>query len=149
MTIPLSYFDLPKEVQISDIIRQLQNGLAIEEHPSQRITRVYLDTFDWRLFAANLQLQCDIADKTHTYTLRNTDKNRMIASLRADKSLWMIEDFPESTVKKHLATVIEMRALLPVVSLHCQLHPLTIRNAEQKIVVKLSIEKNHILKKFI
>ena len=146
MTIPLSYFDLPKEVQISDIIRQLQNGLAIEEHPSQRITRVYLDTFDWRLFAANLQLQCDIADKTHTYTLRNTDKNRMIASLRADKSLWMIEDFPESTVKKHLATVIEMRALLPVVSLHCQLHPLTIRNAEQKIVVKLSIEKNHILK---
>jgi len=147
MTLTLSCFDLADETQINDILNRLKSRFTVEDHPVHVVTRIYLDTFDWRLFAAGLQLQCEIADKTHTFTLRNAGKNQIIASLGTDNPLRMIEDFPESAVKKRLAPVIEMRALLPKVSLYSRLHPLMVLNTDHKIILKLSIERNHILKK--
>lgn len=147
MTLSLSCFDLPKQADIDGILKGLKNAFTIVEQPRQTVLRVYWDTFDWRLFTSNQQLQCDIVDKTHAYSLRRTDTNALITSLRTDKPLRMIDEFASSTMKKRLAPVMEMRALLPMVSLRSELLLLTVINSEQKIVVKLSIEKNQLINK--
>ena len=146
MTLSPSCFDLPKDAEVNEIILGLQNQFAISDNPPHTTTRIFLDTFDWRLFEAQLRLECEIINTTRTFILHHAEQNQILAALQMDKSARFIEDFPQSTLKKRLTSVIEMRALVPVVSLRCELHELNILNTDKKTVVKLRLEKNNILK---
>lgn len=147
MTTPLSYFDLTQESNTHDFIASLQNHYAVKDNPVRLVKRVYLDTFDWRLFSNNLQLECKTDDHEQLFTLQQSDTQQTIATLRTQEPVRFAWDLPDCTLKNQLAPVIEMRALLPVVKLRSTLHEFDILNKEQKTVLRVRIEENKLKKK--
>ncbi|MCG6971156.1 MAG: CHAD domain-containing protein, partial [Gammaproteobacteria bacterium] len=146
MILPFSYFDLPNESHSDDIIRRLNNHLAAKENPARLVSRTYLDTFDWRLFAAGLQLEYAQNDHHHSYVLQQVEAQHTIATIRTPEPIRFVWDLPEGVLKKQLAPLIEMRALLPVVSLRSKFRELDILNKEEKTVLRVRVEENKLLK---
>ncbi|KPJ95042.1 MAG: hypothetical protein AMJ53_03670, partial [Gammaproteobacteria bacterium SG8_11] len=72
MTTPLSYFDLTQESNTDDFIVSLQNHFAVKVNPMRLVKRVFLDTFDWRLFSAGLQLERQTGDDEQLFNLQQS-----------------------------------------------------------------------------
>jgi CHAD domain-containing protein len=146
MTVSLAFFDLPTNSKIDDFVANLHSHFTVEENATQHVKRVYLDTFDWRLFTAGLQLECGIVDRSRVFILQQAEAHKTVATLRTKKPIHFAWDLPESTLKKQLAPLIEMRALLPVVSLRSTLLELNILNKDEKTVLRIRIEENKLQK---
>jgi len=147
MTTPLSYFDLTQESNTDDFIVSLQNHFAVKENPVRLEKRTYLDTFDWRLFSAGLQLERQTGDHEQLINLQQSDTHHNVATLRIQQPVKFAWDLPDCTLKKQLAPIIEMRALLPVVELRSTLHEFDILNKDQKTVLRVRIEETKLKKK--
>ena len=147
MTTPLSYYDLTKESSADDLIALFHNHFIVKENPIRLVKRNYLDTFDWRLFSAGMQLECEIDNHSRLFNLFQSDAHYVIATSRTQQPVRFAWDFPDSALKKQLTPIIEMRALLPVIQLQSKLHELDILNKEQKTVLRIRLEENKLLKK--
>jgi CHAD domain-containing protein len=151
MTVPFTFYDLPKGLKTGEVIDRLQQEFTVSEHAPRFLDRRYLDTFDWRLFAAGLQLECEISGHEYTYVLQQPETQQVLATFRTQEGrtqqgIRFVWDLPDCALKKQLTPIIEMRALLPVVSLRSKLHELNILNKEEKTVLRLRIEENKLRK---
>ncbi len=85
---------------------------------SRTVRRIWLDTFDWRLFRAGLSLEYTAARGNRELVLTARD-GELIAeqSMTADRPRWpaKLEQLPVGPLREHLSGVIGVRALLPVV----------------------------------
>jgi CHAD domain-containing protein len=85
---------------------------------SRTLRRVWLDTFDWRLYKAGLSLEYTTARGARELVLTARD-GELIAeqNMDAGRPRWpaRIEQLPVGPLREHLSAVIGVRAVLPVV----------------------------------
>lgn len=113
---------------------------------SRTLRRTWLDTFDWRLFRAGLNLECTAARGTSELVLTARD-GELIAvqgTSRAGGPLrWpaRIEQLPVGPLREHIASVVGVRALLPVVRATSAQTRRRALNADDKTIAILTTDQ--------
>lgn len=118
-------------------MRGLADQFAIKKEPATSEKVTYLDTFDWRLFNKSLVLyaignRLILEDLTNGKSLYQAD----VASLPV-----FLRDFPDSELKKQLAPIIKMRALLKLAELYSKLTPYRTLDRNDKTVAQIAYEE--------
>ena len=130
-------YTLPDGYNKQNLIKELADHYTIKKEPavSERLT-IY-DTFDWRLFNKSLFLyECG-----NRLFLRKLAKNEIMHTAEISTFPVFIWDFPEGELKRLLAPVIKMRALIDLVALKSRSIPYCILNADEKTVARLTYEE--------
>ena len=119
------------------IISELANHYMLRREQSTAKNIGIYDTFDWRLFEKSLVLYNSedelILHKLSDYKIVQRTKVRSLPHF-----VW---DIPDGDLKKLLAPILEVRALLKLVEVHSQSTTYRILNQEEKTVVRLSYEE--------
>lgn len=110
---------------------------AVESGQPRKISRTWLDTFDWRLHGAGLSLE--FADDM--LTLRLADGSTLRCPLRDPHRPIHLEDLPAGPVRDRLADRIWPRALLPVITVDSTVAESRILDGEDKTVARLLVDR--------
>jgi CHAD domain-containing protein len=111
---------------------------------SRTVRRIWLDTFDWRLFRAGVTLEYTAARGARELVLTARD-GELIAeqSMSTGRPRWpaRIEQLPAGPLREHLSAVIGVRALLPVVRATSVQNKRRAFNADDKTIAILTTER--------
>jgi CHAD domain-containing protein len=115
-------------------IGKLADQYALKKEPAVAERFIICDTFDWRLFNKALVLYAS-ADRLF---LRKLAEDEILHSVEITALPAFIWDFPDSELKRQLAPIIKMRALLRLVEIQSRSVSYRILNADQKTVARLA-----------
>jgi CHAD domain-containing protein len=101
--------------------------------------RAYYDTFDGLLHAAGLMAVWE--DGQLALIERASDRVRARAQLRKPARPFLAGDLEAGPLSDALQAVVEVRALLPVIEIHCRERPLDVLDGERKTVVRLRVQQ--------
>ncbi len=121
---------------VDDIITILRGKYSLAEAPLLSKTTTFYDTFDWRLYADNRL--CSLRNQSlHLTDFSNRDGVPPLAIKRLRHRFWW--QFPPSEMKDTLADVIDIRALLPLVTLQQSNREVQILNKDEKVVCVVTL----------
>lgn len=126
------------------LMSELNKKFKCNLEAAHDFSRIYYDTFDWRLYQCDLVLFSQDYEQKNKLFLQDKDTatvKAIVALLKSNQS-GSILDIPLSGLRDHIAPIIAMRALLPVVQVEGKMQTMVIRNNDDKIVVRLSVEQN-------
>lgn len=106
------------------------------------LRRTWLDTFDWRLFRAGLNLECTAGRGTSELTLTGRD-GEAVASEVAGRTRWpaMIDALPVGPLREQIAPIVGVRALLPVAQGTVAQARRRALNADEKTIAFLTVDQ--------
>ena len=137
-TTPL-IFEFTADTSTQQFTAELNKKSNVQPVSQQKCVRTYYDSFDWRLFAAGLL--CEIDETKKTLTLIELQPKRTYTPLiviQVPKFAWEID---KGRIKDTLKPLLEMRALLPVLTLESRCSKLVILNKDEKTVLRLVLEE--------
>ena len=110
--------------------------------PSRTLRRTWLDTFDWRLYRAGLNLECTAGRGRSELVLTARDGEPVVTEV-AGGMRWpaMIADLPAGPVRDRLAAIVGVRALLPVAQASIVQARRRALNADDKTIAMLTIDQ--------
>ena len=107
---------------------------------SRRLRRVWLDTFDWRLYRAGNTLEYISGPGTHELALAMPDGERIAAAVPRMSWPRMPGAVPAGLVGERVAPIAGIRALLPVAAAASTRRNLRVLDGEGKIVVRVTVD---------
>ena len=130
-------YNLPDGYDEKQFIRNLADQYTLKKEPAIAERICFFDTFDWRLFNKSLVLY----GSGNKLFLRKLAKSENIHTIEIASLPVFIWDFPDGELKKHLAPIIKMRALLKLVEVYSRSTTYRILNRDEKTVVRLAYEE--------
>ncbi len=130
-------FKLPDGHDEKQFIGKLAGQYALKKEPAVAERFTICDTFDWRLFNKSLVLYAS----GNRLFLRKLAKDEILHSAEITSLPVYIWDFPDSGLKRQLAPIIKMRALLKLVEVQSRSMPYCILNPNEKTVTRLVYEE--------
>jgi CHAD domain-containing protein len=126
---------LKNKQQKNIILNELSNEFTIIKEPPLNESRLYYDTFDWRLFRGESYLY----RLENRYVLCNSKTDRVINSIHSSKIVdhLFAADFSRSSFRNRLEDLIGIRALLPLFHEKLEAQTVNLLNDDEKIVVRL------------
>ena len=134
--------------RLPDQVREeLTSAFTVEEDRHRaRLSRTWLDTFDWRLYRAGLTLQHvsplgpQATRGTGELVLAGTGGQRLTAPGRLARGPSLPGALPPGPLRDRVAAVAGIRALLPTVSVTSRVHEVRLRNADDKTVARIFVD---------
>ena len=119
--------------------------LEVEVGRPRTLDRVLLDTFDGRLRATGLSAERSAGRAaSSTLTLREPGAPPRKAKV-APAARHLAGELPAGPVRDRLATVLGVRALLPLVRVRSRTRSLAVLNRDAKTVVRLEVEQGQVV----
>ena len=118
----------------------LRSRFQLAAGGSRRLRRVWLDTFDWRLYRAGGTLEYISGPGTHELALVTADGERTTAAVPRMSWPRMPGAVPAGLVGERVAPIAGIRALLPVAAAVSTRHNLRVLDGEGKIVVRVTVD---------
>jgi CHAD domain-containing protein len=125
------------EVAVDAVAGALRPKFGLDVGPERTISYTWLDTFDWRLHAAQISLEY-LDDGS--LTARLPDGSLLQSPLPARNSPTQIGDLPAGRLRDRLAPIVAPRALLPVVTVRRTVRENRVLNGDEKTVARLMTE---------
>ena len=129
--LPVNTWELNKAIKNTDILAAISSGFDTEISPTTTSTLQFYDDFDAHLWKAGYLLY-----QVNKQKFQLIDESGCIDETKAanDTRFWW--EFSESQVKTKLQKLIGLRAVLPIASLSLLETDFSLRNSDQKIVVR-------------
>jgi CHAD domain-containing protein len=131
---------LPPALDREAAVALLAERLTLEAGRARTEDRLVLDSFDGRLRAAGLRAERPPGRRAGALTVHEPGAPARRVEVGPAKR-HLASELPDGPVRRRLAEVLEMRALLPVVRLRSTVLPLAVVNGDAKTVVRLVIER--------
>jgi len=143
MFTPLHQFVLSDTVNADTVITALSDGFKIRSEAETALSRIYLDSFDWRLYQGGGELYSKRAGRKRAlvWTIRGSDSPSETLFLDSNMPKFF-SDFPQSPMREKLSSLLEMRALLPQVEIKGRIRLFKVLDEEEKTVLRFSIESH-------
>jgi len=134
--------------QLPDRVRdELATAFTVDEdRHAARLRRMWLDTFDWRLYRAGLTLQhvstpgAPRTKEPGELVLTGTGGQRLTAPIQRTRWPVLPGALPPGPLRDRIAAVAGLRALLPVVSVVSQVREVRLCNADDKTIARLWLD---------
>ena len=135
-------FLIPEGLEPGDLHTRLQHGMRLEPEPPAVKRRTCFDSFDWRVHGNAAVLEGINDGKQHRLVWRplSADKRREQAIL--DRPPRFARDLPPGRLHDRLEAIVEMRELLPLVTITTRVHTLRVLNKHDKTVARVAFEEN-------
>lgn len=130
-SLPESTWELNEEVKNIDILSTISSEFDTETSPTTASILQFYDDFDAHLWKANYLL-CKV-DKQKFQLI---DHSGCINEVRVSSDARFWWEFSDGKVKDKLQKLVGLRAVLPIISLNLLETDFSLRNGDQKIVVK-------------
>lgn len=107
-----------------------------------RVECIMKDSFDWRLYRAGCVVE-EIRREANIHTvLRNIQTGDVLADFPGVAPAFA-RDFAAGHGREYMASLLKMRALLPVVRMQSRMQEMRLLNRDEKTVVRVRIEQHH------
>ena len=134
-------FDLAAATTAQQFTAELAKKTDVRLISQLQCERAYYDSFDWRLFAAGYVCAIDKTNKSLTLSLSDLQAKQQYTPLKIHqipKFAWEIDNV---RMRDKLEQLLEMRALLPVLTLQSLSSKLIVLNKDEKTVLRLVVEE--------
>ncbi len=133
---------LPEGLDLEALKHQLSEIRSLREEAPAECELTYYDSFDWRVWQAGGEL---VQEREAGYTrlcryLRGSQEEPLCEVTDAPPGF--AKDLPPGALREHLTPVLEMRSLLPQVSIRQQLRTLRVLDDEEKTVVRVVLQES-------
>lgn len=136
-------YALPRRSNVNELTELLRReGLNLTAQTPDEVERVFLDSFDWRLYAADLLLFIDHADSRRRLTLRALTDGIDIVSVDVDDDPHFAVELPDGVLRRRVAPLLAPRRLLEQARLRSRFRYLHVLDEEGKTVARLCVEQN-------
>ena len=135
------HFKFPPDTSVEQFIAQLNKRISLSVVSRQQSTLTYFDSFDWRLYEANILGEYNQKEHSGNFALKNLKTEQTLASMELSKVPKFSWNFKAGPIRSKLESVLEMRALLPIASVESTSHFINILNSDEKTVLRLVIEE--------
>lgn len=129
-------YALPGERVAHKVLQAVKKKFPVGEEPYEEGERSYYDTFDWRLEAKGLAAVRDGGE----FRLLSGRTGGTLLREKLDREPGFAPTLPEKAGAR-LAPVMEMRALLPTVSVRYRRKRVAVLDGEEKTVARLVLEE--------
>jgi len=143
-------FALEQETDVESVFELLRREYPVHATYEVQLERCYLDTFDWRLYRNNRVCGWDMLDGSERkkskgiFFVRDKKTSDCICEYRTDRAPRFSRDIAHRTCHRILDDLLDIRALMPVVTVAVKSRQFNILNQEKKTVAVLIME-NHVL----
>ncbi|MFQ5568849.1 MAG: CHAD domain-containing protein [Rhodothermales bacterium] len=120
----------------------LRRRFRLRAEPVASCTRRYVDSFDGLLYAADTVCYQEVVRNKAQLRWEHLTDGTLKHSLDAPEIPRFATDIPPGTFRDALASVLELRALLPFVEVRCRQRAFRLLNADEKTTARLLIEDN-------
>jgi len=142
MANPASQYLLPKEWSLEQGIRVLGEAFMLDSDPDKALTRIYYDTFNWRLYQGGELLKLERVGREQQLVWSGLDDHRAKQILRNPEQIpRFAQHLPRGAMRDRLAPLMSMRALLPVVEVKTRVVTLRVLDDEEKTVLRIALEE--------
>ncbi len=128
---------------LDDVICRIREKYGLEETPVYKVNRIFLDSFDWRLYSGGVHLWIERKSGATWLCqkgIANTSPARMI--VHTDTAPTTTDDLPHGPVRKKISRLLEMRVLLPQVEIKSIVRCFSVLDDVKKTVLRFYIEEN-------
>ena len=125
-------------IAVAACLKKLGSVFIESENP---VTEVFFDTFDWRLFNAQELIFTCTRGRASEVQICDTGGDRIIATFPGALRSGFAVDFPEGHVRNFVTARIDVRRLLPRLRLVSRQSAITVRDSEEKIVLRISVRR--------
>jgi len=133
---------------IMNLISGLEQRAPFEREPDQLLERTIYDTFDWRVHGAGGLLELDRTSRGRSrrpveswLVWRSTETGEVLGRLAVDRVPTFVWDLPDAPTTARLAAIVEMRALLPLVTVRCKRCALRLVDGEGKTEARVMLDQ--------
>jgi CHAD domain-containing protein len=143
-------FKLEQEAEIESVYESLRREYPAHATYEAQLERCYLDTFDWRLYRNNRVCGWDIPTGNERkksegiFFVRDKKTSDCICGYPTDHAPRFSKDIAHRTCRRILGDLLDIRALMPVLTVAVKSRQFNILNQENKTVAVLIVE-NHAL----
>lgn len=137
---PLSYL-LPDELDLEGVKQQLAASNTLSEEAVSETAQTFYDSFDWRVWQAGGELSHETGEPGQLCWI-DRRSGESLACQHTDKTPDFSDSLPHGPLRDRLAEVLEMRVLLPQVSILQKLRTLCVLDDEEKTVVRVVLQEN-------
>lgn len=113
---------------------------GLECGPEEGVARLFLDTFDWRVWNAGLVLERMTLGAKSSLILRDRETGEVIMVADQRQIPRFAEDLPAGYLRDRVGGLLSMRALIPLAGLKGRRRAVVRRDREGKEVVRGSLE---------
>ena len=133
---------LPDSVKKTELEKKISSFFQLSNPQTSVKNLLYFDTFDWRLFNKGLLV---VKEGDHC-SLVELDTENLLATidikLKTRPVFWW--DIPESIFRDKIKPIIDIRALMPILSLNKNIKSFGVLNKDEKTIAKINFETNKI-----
>ncbi len=136
-------YALPRRSNVNELTDLLRReGLDLRVQAPVEVERVFHDSFDWRLYTADLLLFIDHAASRRRLTLRALTDGLDIVSVDVDDDPHFAAELPDGVLRRRVAPLLAPRRLLEQARLRTRSRYLHVLDEEGKTVARLCVEQN-------
>jgi CHAD domain-containing protein len=140
-----THFELPANLSAEALFAALNEKYETHLVSNQFCLKTYYDSFDWRLYRADLSCEFNRSKQSSSFSLLNRKTNELVASTILFDMPSFSRQFNPGKVRQTLEPLLEMRALLPICTLEGETYQFNIINKDEKIVLNLLVEEFELL----
>lgn len=142
MTTTITELRVPETASLDDIKARLAGHYGLKQEAERLITRVYLDSFDWRIYKARGILA--MVQDGDLLELSFTDRHggELVARQRIQALPRHLQDIPPGPVRDLIAPTLSIRVLLPIVQVESRHSQVRVLDDETKTVVRIEMDRN-------
>ncbi len=136
-------YNILDESALEQLIERIPKRYDLAEKPACEVTRIFLDSFDWRLYSGGVRLW--VEQKHGATALWQTGVPNTASSVRVDKSKPVpvtADDLPSGALRDKISQLLEMRVLLPQIEVKSSVRTFAVLDDEKKTVLRLSLEES-------
>ncbi len=131
---------LPRDVDVTALAEDLAGPGTAVVAPPAGARRVWLDTFDWRLWSAGLVLEwCEAAGGGALRLAPRRDADGGALEIPARSMPADVAALPPGVLRRRLAPVLDVRALLARCDLRGQMQSIRVLDRREKTVARLEL----------
>ncbi|MDJ0836425.1 MAG: CHAD domain-containing protein [Acidobacteriota bacterium] len=135
----ITRFQLPLAIDRAAFLDKLGEHFGLTTEDEQSEVRTYTDCFDWRLYKSGFA--CYATSKK--CVLEDLESGEVTTSFSCRKPPRFKEELPEEGAWPAVADAMEMRALLPLVTLRVNHAEYAVRNEDRKAVVRMAVREEY------
>lgn len=134
-------FEFPADLTVENFIVKLGHEAVTQLVSRQSSHKIYYDSFDWRLYSNAISCELNQTKSGSSCIFKSIEDDQIIADSALKKIPLFAKEFEPGKIRDVLTPLLDMRALLPVCTLDCEIYHLNIINKDQKTILRLFIEE--------
>ncbi|MCG6938638.1 MAG: CHAD domain-containing protein [Gammaproteobacteria bacterium] len=134
-------FVIPENQGVIELVSSLRKNFSVRLLAETVNKRVFYDTFDWRLYKNGSVLEQHNEGSSRKIYWREGRQGKLKIQLGLSKVPYLASELPAGEFRQQLHSVISVRELTPRVRLKIKRQSLAVVDNNEKIVVRLYIDK--------